>query len=227
MNSSIIYKQFGIIYKAFISQYFIYYFTSWELNYKIGRLNNIPSRKERMMEAKLIEKSIKGDVASFELLIQKYRQYVYNIAYRMMGNSYDADDMAQEALIKAYKAIHQFKGDSQFSTWLYRIAMNTCKDELRRRKEALPLDDGIDTLTEAEKSKSDPLIIYEQKELQLKVQSALNKLSVDGKEVIILRDIMGYSYEEIGNMLQIPIGTVRSRINRNRSMLKDILRAEA
>lgn len=179
------------------------------------------------MESKLIEKSINGDVASFELLIQKYRQYVYNIAYRMMGNAHDADDMAQEALIKAYKSIHQFKGNAQFSTWLYRIAMNTCKDELRKRKEALPLDDAIDTLTEAEKSKVDPLIIYEQKELKAKIQAALNKLTDDGKEVIILRDIMGYSYEEIGNILQVPIGTVRSRINRNRSMLKDILRAEA
>ncbi|MDK2866886.1 MAG: hypothetical protein PWP51_955 [Clostridiales bacterium] len=180
------------------------------------------------MESKLIEKSIKGDVASFELLIQKYRQYVYNITYRMMGNSHDADDMAQEALIKAFKAIHQFKGDSQFSTWLYRIAMNTCKDELRKRKEAtLPLDERIDTMTEADRAQTDPLLIYEQKELQAKVQGALDRLSADGKEVIILRDILGYSYEEIGRILEVPIGTVRSRINRNRIMLKDILKAEA
>jgi RNA polymerase sigma-70 factor (ECF subfamily) len=106
--------------------------------------------------------------------------------------------------------------------------MNTCKDELRKRKEAtLPLDERIDTMTEADRAQTDPLLIYEQKELQAKVQGALDRLSADGKEVIILRDILGYSYEEIGRILEVPIGTVRSRINRNRIMLKDILKAEA
>jgi RNA polymerase sigma-70 factor (ECF subfamily) len=82
-------------------------------------------------------------------------------------------------------------------------------------------------MTEAAHAQTDPLLIYEQKELQAKVQGALDRLSADGKEVIILRDILGYSYEEIGKILEVPIGTVRSRINRNRIILKDILKAEA
>jgi len=179
------------------------------------------------MASELIQKSIDGDVASFEQLIKEYRTYVYNIAYRMMGNTYDADDMAQEALIKAFKSIHQFKANAKFSTWLYRIVMNTCKDELRKRKDVtVPLEEQLDALEEDKEEKYDPLIIYEKKELKTKIQLALNKLSNDGKEVIVLRDIMGYTYDEIGEMLQIPIGTVRSRINRNRIMLKNILKAE-
>jgi RNA polymerase sigma-70 factor (ECF subfamily) len=179
------------------------------------------------MASDLIQKSIDGDVASFEELIKEYRTYVYNIAYRMMGNTYDADDMAQEALIKAFKSIHQFKANAKFSTWLYRIVMNTCKDELRKRKDVtVPLEEQLDALADDKEEKYDPLIIYEKKELKGKIQMALNKLSNDGKEVIVLRDIMGYSYDEIGEMLEIPIGTVRSRISRNRIMLKNILQAE-
>lgn len=179
------------------------------------------------MESKLIEKSIAGDVESFELLIKGYRQYVYNIALRMMGNPHDAEDMAQESLIKAFKKIHQFKADSKFSTWLYRIVMNTCKDELRKNKDNLAsLDEAINT-KHLEDDTHDPLLIYEKIELKERIERALNKLSGDGKEIIILRDIMGYSYDEIGDILEIPIGTVRSRINRNRITLKNILKADA
>ena len=87
--------------------------------------------RSRSMESMLIEKSVQGDVASFEKLIVKYNRYVYNIAFRMMGNEEDAKDMSQETLIKAFKAISQFKMESSFSTWLYRITFNVCKDELR------------------------------------------------------------------------------------------------
>ena len=86
------------------------------------------------MESMLIEKSIQGDVESFEKLIVKYNRYVYNIAFRMMGNEEDAKDMSQETLIKAFKAIRQFKMEANFSTWLFRITINVCKDELRKRK---------------------------------------------------------------------------------------------
>ena len=87
------------------------------------------------MEAKLLENAIQGDVDSFEKLIKTYNRYVYNIAYRMMGNEEDAKDMSQEALIKAYRNIGNFKMESSFSTWLYRIVINACKDELRKRNE--------------------------------------------------------------------------------------------
>ncbi|MBF4694841.1 RNA polymerase sigma factor [Fusibacter ferrireducens] len=183
------------------------------------------------METKLLERAIQGDVESFEQLIKKYNRYAYNIAYRMMGNEEDAKDMSQEALIKAYKNIKKFKMESSFSTWLYRIVINTCKDELRKRKEtAYSLDEtfGEDNRLKHEISdeKSDPILVYEKAELKANIESALNRLSDDGKSVVVLKDILGYSYDEIGEILQIPIGTVRSRLNRSRIALKEILRVQ-
>lgn len=183
------------------------------------------------MESTLIEKSIQGDVASFEKLIVKYNRYVYNIAFRMMGNEEDAKDMSQETLIKAFKAIGQFKMEASFSTWLYRITINVCKDELRRRKETVLSYDAVlndeSTLKDIIKDEeANPILIYEKIELKSSIESALNKLSEDNKSVVVLKDLLGYSYEEIGEILQIPIGTVRSRLNRSRSTLKNILQIQ-
>ena len=183
------------------------------------------------MESMLIEKSVQGDVASFEKLIVKYNRYVYNIAYRMMGNEEDAKDMSQETLIKAFKAISQFKMESSFSTWLYRITINVCKDELRKRKETvLSYDAEISedsTLKDIIKDEeANPILIYEKLELKASIETALDKLSEENKSVVVLKDLLGYSYEEIGEILQIPIGTVRSRLNRSRTMLKSILKIQ-
>lgn len=183
------------------------------------------------MESTLIEKSIQGDVASFEKLIVKYNRYVYNIAFRMMGNEEDAKDMSQETLIKAFKAIGQFKMEASFSTWLYRITINVCKDELRKRKESVLSYDAVlndeSTLKDIIKDEeANPILIYEKIELKSSIESALNKLSEDNKSVVVLKDLLGYSYEEIGEILQIPIGTVRSRLNRSRSTLKNILQIQ-
>ncbi len=183
------------------------------------------------MESKLIEKSIKGDVESFEKLIVKYNKYVYNIAYRMMGNEEDAKDMAQEALVKAYKSIASFKENAQFSTWLYRITINTCKDELRKNKQRMvSLDEPItehstvgDVIIDPNHN---PVIAYEQEELKEHIQTALNHLSEDNRSVVILKDILGYSYEEIGAIMDIPIGTVRSKLNRSRTALRGILQVQ-
>ncbi len=183
------------------------------------------------METKLLERAIQGDVDSFEQLIKTYNRYVYNIAYRMMGNEEDAKDMSQEALIKAYRNIKTFKMESSFSTWLYRIVINTCKDELRKRKEkTYSLDEAFgedDSLKyEISDSNSDPILVYEKVELKANIENALNQLSDDGKSVVVLKDILGYSYDEIGEILQIPIGTVRSRLNRSRLALKKILQIQ-
>ncbi len=183
------------------------------------------------METKLLERAIQGDVDSFEQLIKTYNRYVYNIAFRMMGNEEDAKDMSQEALIKAYKNIKRFKMESSFSTWLYRIVINTCKDELRRRKETLvsldeTYENGDHLKHDISDETNDPIIIYEKLELKSSIEDALNKLSEDNKSVVVLKDIMGYTYDEIGEILQIPIGTVRSRLSRSRSALKEILQVQ-
>ena len=149
----------------------------------------------------------------------------------MMGNEEDAKDMSQETLIKAFKAISKFKMEANFSTWLYRITINVCKDELRKRKEvvlsydATLADEG--TLKDIIRDdQANPILIYEKLELKESIELALNKLSDDNKSVVVLKDLLGYSYEEIGEILQIPIGTVRSRLNRSRSALKNILQIQ-
>lgn len=180
-------------------------------------------------EAVLLKKIKEGDIASFELLIAEYQVYAYNIAYRMLGNTEDAKDITQEALIKVYKSISKFKETSNFSTWLYRIVMNTCKDELKKRKEVtLSLDKEIETQDgtlsiEIGDERLNPSKILERNEVSHLVQEAINTLPDSNRMVIVLRDIQGLSYEEISQVIKEPIGTVKSRINRGRGMLKKIL----
>lgn len=182
-------------------------------------------------EKKLIQDAIDGDVSSFEELIKTYQLYAYNISLKMMGNEEDAKDTAQDALIKVYKNLKAFKGDSSFSTWLYRIVMNTCKDELRRRKDLISIDakmelnDGEVGL-QLESTSYNPVTEYERSDIKEKMQIALSKLPENNRSVVILRDIHGYSYEEISKIEDIAIGTIKSRINRGRKLLKEIIKKE-
>jgi len=180
-------------------------------------------------EKKLIKQSISGDVSSFEQLINQYQKMAYNVAYRIMGNEEDAKDMTQEALIKVYKKLKSFRMDASFSTWLYRIVMNTCKDELRKKKmKVVSIDQSFDTgdgevqmdLEDEKLGPEDKLI---QKETQTMVQEALNQLPEANRIVLVLRDIEGMSYDEISEVLQLPKGTVKSRINRGRQGLKEVI----
>lgn len=184
------------------------------------------------LEKLLIKKSQSGDVDSFEFLLDSYDKKAYNIAYRIMGNEEDAKDMAQEALLRVYRSLKDFKGQSSFSTWLYRIVTNVCLDELRRRKKEkyVSMDSTIYTDNgelhrELCSEKETPESIYERVEEGELVRNAIQELSEDYRSVIVLRDIQGFSYEEISNILDCSLGTVKSRINRGRTILKDKLRA--
>jgi len=146
-----------------------------------------------------------------------------------MGNEEDAYDMAQEAFIKAYRSLRSFKGDSSFGTWMYRIATNVCLDELRKRKRrvlTLSLDEPLATRDgdEVEKEIADTAptadIIYEQKELSQYIQQVLGEMKPDHKVTIVLRDIMDLTYEEIAQVLDCSIGTVKSRLSRARDSLR-------
>lgn len=177
------------------------------------------------MEKQLIERSIKGDVSSFEALICRYDRYVYHIAYRMLGDEEDAKDAAQETMLKAFRNIVDFRSDSAFSTWLYRIAVNVCKDMIRKRKDAVIYyedSDGesknlVDQLVSRE---LDPLIAYERNELKQQLHEAMMELSPTQREVLVRRDLLDESYETIAAAVEVPIGTVRSRLNRARLMLR-------
>ncbi len=183
------------------------------------------------IERLLIKKSKSGDVEAFEQLIFDYQKKAYNIALRIMGNQEDAKDMCQEAFIRIFKSIEGFKEQSSFSTWMYRIITNVCLDEIRKRKknDTISMDSTFETqdgeihfeVVSEDDTPEEAYIRTEKKRLILKT---INELNEEYKTAIVLRDIQGFSYEEIANILCCSIGTVKSRINRGRNILKDKLR---
>lgn len=184
-------------------------------------------------ETELIRLCQAGNVEAFEKLILKHEKQVYTIAYRFMSNHEDACDLAQEALVKAYKSIDRFRGEASFKTWLYHIVANVCRDELRKRKKNhfISLDAPIFTeegeLTrQAEDWTYSPEILYESKENQELIQSILSTLTSEYQEVLIMREIQGFSYEEIAEQLKCSLGTVKSRLNRARKAMRDCLLAK-
>lgn len=176
-----------------------------------------------------LKQSKSGDLGSFERLIEKYQQVAYNIAYRMVGNEEDAKDITQEAFIKVFKSIVSFREDSSFSTWLYRIVMNTCKDELRKKKlKVISIDRDIEVGEssvnfEIPDHTYSPEAIYEKKQLHAMLSQALTDLPEQNRIVVIMRDVQGFSYEDIAECINIPVGTVKSRINRGRHMLRELI----
>lgn len=182
-------------------------------------------------EKLLLQKARQGDVEAFEKLIEAYQKKVFNIALRMLGNYDDAGDITQEVFIKAFRAIKDFREQAMFSTWIYKIATNSCLDELRKRKnkvlvsidEDLKLDEG-DLKKQIEDDKPTPDIEVERNEVKKIVNDAINELSEEHRIVIVLRDIQGFSYEEIAEITKSPPGTVKSRINRARRALKEKLK---
>ncbi len=179
-------------------------------------------------EKDLILLSMQGETQAFEQLVMEYQTKIYTLCYRYMGNEDDAYDMAQEAFIKAYRSLDSFKGKSSFGTWLYRVATNICLDELRRRKRrvtTVSMHEPLETLdSELEKEFADvrPTVeaLYEQKELSLYIQTVLDNMKPEHKTVIILRDMMGLSYEEISEVLSCSSGTVKSRLSRARTIFR-------
>ncbi len=181
-------------------------------------------------EQLLLHKAKAGDIEAFEELIDAYQKKVFNLAFRIIGNYDDAADLAQETFVRIFKAISKFKEESSFSTWIYRITTNVCLDEIRKRKnkkilsldEDIHMDDG-DMKRQVESDEIGPEQNAEREEVRRIVNDAINMLPEDQRVVITLRDIDGMSYEEISETLKCPGGTVKSRINRARVALKNIL----
>ncbi len=188
------------------------------------------NRLSNQNERSLIEKSKNGDVKAFEDLISGYEKKVFNIVYRIVGDYNDAQDVSQEVFIKAFRAIGNFRGKSSFYTWLYRIAVNECMDAMKARKKTAVLsinapvgdeDSGI-----AREIKDDGESLeekVERNELRSVIEAALNRMPYEHRIMIVLRDVQGFSYEEIAGILKCPSGTVKSRINRARRALKELL----
>jgi len=166
----------------------------------------------------IIRQIIDGDKSAFQLLVKRHKEKVRNIIYMTMNNSAMVDDIAQDVFITIYKNLKYFRFESLFTTWLYRITVNKCKDYIRRmnvRKIFSPLDDGFDV--------SEHQTPVENNDISKIVMDAISNLPVKLKMPLILKDIEGFSYQEISETLNCEMGTVKSRIFRGREKLKEIL----
>ncbi len=188
-----------------------------------------------LTDERLVELFQQGDAQAFDMLVERYEQKVFNMAFRLTGNQQDACDLAQEALLKVYRYLAQFRSQSTFSTWLYRIVTNTFYDEMRKKKRrpsiAVSLDETIETADgeitrELASDDPGPEEVSLQLELQELVQQALRRLPEDYRVVLVLRDLQDHSYEEIAEILCLNLGTVKSRISRARLAFRQLVQHE-
>lgn len=183
---------------------------------------------ETMENIELVHLAKKGDMYAFEQLLLRHEKIVYHIVLRMMGESEAVEDLSQDVFLKVYRHLPQFDEKSAFSTWIYRIVVNTCIDEMRKRKgkqtyslEAeIEATDGSYQRQFADHGDTPEQSMLRQ-ELREEVLSAMDTLSPEHKTVVVLRDIQGFSYEEISEMTGTTLGTVKSRLSRARLHLKE------
>lgn len=176
-------------------------------------------------ETRVIQAIRSGDIGRFEDLVHAYEKGIYTLCLRMLRDEQDALDAAQESFFRAYRALDRFRGESRFSTWLYQIASHICLDMLRSRSGAddISLTGEDDTEFDLPDLRPSPQTVLEQKELRKLVLKTLEELSPDSRQIVVLRDINGLSYEEIEAITGLEPGTVKSRIYRARRRLADLL----
>ena len=181
-------------------------------------------------DLELVERCQSGDGDAFRLLVERYQERIYNVACSIVGNTETAQDVAQEAFVRAYQALSGFRGASGFYTWLYRITVNVSLNmaqKEKRRHDSTSLDSLLDSThmsPEALFENNTPSSDFERVQLRETIQSFINTLSLDHRTVIVLKDIEGLSQEEIAEILDCSVGTVKSRLSRARNHLKDLLR---
>jgi RNA polymerase sigma-70 factor (ECF subfamily) len=169
--------------------------------------------------AGLLDRLRQGDSRAFEELVIHYQHRVFGVALRMLGNAAEAEEVAQEAFLRAYRAIADFRGDSTLSTWLYAITSRLALNRLGAGERRVSRQ-GDEALALVADGRSSPAEAAEQSELQLALHRAIAELPDERRAAIVLRDIEGLSYEDIARALDLPVGTVRSRIHRARMDLK-------
>jgi len=182
----------------------------------------------RRVEAELIRRAKKGCTESFETLILSCKEKAYNIALRYMKNEEDALDVLQESFIKIFRHLPKFNEQSRFDTWVYRIVVNSCNDMLRKNSKisysdnVYKSDEDEDVALEIADNAPGPEKMLERKEDSKYILDCLNKLKDEHREIVVLRDINGFSYEEISEILDCSIGTVKSKISRAREKFREI-----
>ncbi|MBP3486250.1 MAG: sigma-70 family RNA polymerase sigma factor [Oscillospiraceae bacterium] len=180
-----------------------------------------------MNEQHLLEQAQRGDQAAFGELVQLYEKKVYALTLRMCKNPDDAAEAAQEAFLAAWQGLKFFRGESSFSTWLYRLASNASVDLLRReqrhRGAAGPSLNDEETYADVPSDAPDPQTLAERSELRQQIEAGLRALTSEHREVLILREMHQLSYDEIARVLSLDTGTVKSRISRARKQLRNFL----
>ena len=180
-------------------------------------------------EPRLVDAARQGDEGAFESLVRLYEKRVFALAVRMCGNQEDAAEAAQEAFLAAWQGLRFFRGDSSFSTWLYRLTANACVDLLRRegryRAAAGPSldDDGELNRDVPDVTTPSPQEEAERRELRSQIEEGLRALSPEHRQVLVLREMHQLSYDEIADVLDLDVGTVKSRISRGRKQLRNFL----
>lgn len=180
-----------------------------------------------MDDKHIVAQARRGDLSAFEELVTRYEKRVYAIALRSSGSPEDAADITQEVFLKAWRSMESFRGDSGFSTWLFRITMNMCVDHARRRQtqpKTQPLVQGEeDDERPIPDTAPTPEEHLENSELGRELAAALDEVSDEHRRIVLLRDVSGMSYTEIAEVLEISEGTVKSRLSRARIALRKIL----
>lgn len=201
----------------------------------MGETTDIPATRDP--DQQVLEACRRGDEGAFDLLVERHHRRIFRLCVRLLGDEDAALDAAQEAFVKAWRALARFEGGSLFTTWLTRIAINQCRNEQRRRstlKHGRPLSldapaPGSEAPRSALLASSGPSALegLSTAELAQAAGAALARLETDDREVLLLRDVEGLSYEEVAEVLDIPVGTVRSRLHRARAELRRRLEARA
>jgi RNA polymerase sigma-70 factor (ECF subfamily) len=180
-------------------------------------------------DRELVEKAKQGDQSAFEQLVLENQNRAYSLALRLIGDREEAADLAQEAFVRAWQGLEQFQGGSSFATWVYRLTTNVCIDYLRKKKRreavepVVSLDDPDSGWAEPSTWERDPQRLLERSERGEALARGLEKLPDWQRQVLVLRELSGLSYQEIGQALSLDIGTVKSRIARARLSLRKIL----
>jgi len=184
-----------------------------------------------LADSELVKRAQRGNMQAFEELVKRYEHKVYNIAYRMLGNEEDARDALQDTFLRSFRFIKNFKAESSFYTWLYRITTNVCLTRLKRKqqkeKNTYSLDAQLDSKDEMPREISDfkysPELLYERKIMQKALQEAISELPSDYRSVVVLRDLQGLSNREVSKALQLSLAAVKSRLHRGRVFLRNRL----